>query len=85
MGLPTQGQLDKYDKAFATIELPSFSTGRKTLPDSRRPADGLAAPLAEKTGFCLLRNWDMAFRNVTNSVRPINVPDDMKGLRSAPR
>src|ERR1700742_4289357 len=46
MGLPTQGQLDKY-----------------------------------KQGFVLLRNWEYGFRNVTNSVRPINVPDDMKGLK----
>ena len=27
MGLPTQGQLDKYDKAFATIELPFIFNG----------------------------------------------------------
>jgi tripartite ATP-independent transporter DctP family solute receptor len=39
------------------------------------------APLAEKQGFVLLRNWEYGFRNVTNSVRPINVPDDMKGLK----
>ena len=39
------------------------------------------APLAEKQGFVLLRNWDYGFRNVTNSVRPINVPDDIKGLK----
>src|SRR5271154_3699437 len=29
MGLPTQGQLDKYDKAFATIELPFIFNGRE--------------------------------------------------------
>jgi TRAP-type transport system periplasmic protein len=39
------------------------------------------APLAEKQGFVLLRNWEYGFRNVTNSVRPINVPDDVKGLK----
>jgi tripartite ATP-independent transporter DctP family solute receptor len=39
------------------------------------------APLAEKQGFILLRNWDYGFRNVTNSVRPINTPDDAKGLK----
>jgi len=26
----------------------------------------------------LLRNWEYGFRNVTNSVRPINAPDDVK-------
>ena len=39
------------------------------------------APLAEKQGFVLLRNWEYGFRNVTNSVRPINAPDDIKGLK----
>ena len=39
------------------------------------------APIAEAQGFILLRNWDYGFRNVTNSVRPINTPDDVKGLK----
>ncbi|MBV8031948.1 MAG: TRAP transporter substrate-binding protein, partial [Betaproteobacteria bacterium] len=45
------------------------------------PAMDWLAPLAEKQGFVLLRNWDYGFRNVTNSVRPINTPDDVKGLK----
>jgi tripartite ATP-independent transporter DctP family solute receptor len=39
------------------------------------------APLALKQGFVLLRNWEYGFRNVTNIVRPINTPDDVKGLK----
>jgi tripartite ATP-independent transporter DctP family solute receptor len=45
------------------------------------PAMQWLAPLAEKQGFVLLRNWEYGFRNVTNSVRPINAPDDIKGLK----
>ena len=45
------------------------------------PAMDWLAPLAEKQGFILLRNWEYGFRNVTNSVRPINTPDDVKGLK----
>lgn len=82
MGLPTQGQLDKYDKAFATIELPFIFNGREdAYPILDGPAMDWLAPLAEKQGFVLLRNWEYGFRNVTNSVRPINSPDDMKGLK----
>lgn len=82
MGLPTQGQLDKYDKAFATIELPFIFNGREdAYPILDGPAMEWLAPLAEKQGFVLLRNWEYGFRNVTNSVRPINSPDDMKGLK----
>jgi tripartite ATP-independent transporter DctP family solute receptor len=45
------------------------------------PAMTWLAPLAQAQGFILLRNWDYGFRNVTNSVRPINTPDDVKGLK----
>src|SRR6201986_1829898 len=82
MGLPTQGQLDKYDTAFAAVLLPfifdSPAQGYKVLDG---PAMDWLAPLAEKQGFILLRNWEYGFRNLTNSVRPINTPDDVKGLK----
>src|SRR5262249_7079661 len=39
------------------------------------------APLAEAQGFILLRNWEYGFRNVTNTMRPINTPADVKGLK----
>ena len=82
MGLPTQGQLDKYDKAFATIMLPFIFNGpADAFPILDGPTMDWLAPLAEKQGFVLLRNWEYGFRNVTNSVRPINTPDDMKGLK----
>src|SRR5271169_1874142 len=82
MGLPTQGQLDKYDRAFGAVMLPFIFDSR---PLVFRVLDGPAmdwlAPVAEKQGFILLRNWDYGFRNVTNSLRPINAPDDVKGLK----
>jgi tripartite ATP-independent transporter DctP family solute receptor len=82
MGLPTQGQLDKYDKAFGAVMLPFIFDSR---PLVFRVLDGPAmdwlGPLAEKQGFILLRNWDYGFRNVTNSVRPIKAPEDVKGLK----
>jgi TRAP-type transport system periplasmic protein len=82
MGLPTQGQLDKYDTAFAAVLLPFiFDSPAQVYKVLDGPAMDWLAPLAEKQGFILLRNWEYGFRNVTNSVRPINVPDDMKGLK----
>ena len=82
MGLPTQGQLDKYELAFAAVMLPFVFDGPAHV---YRTLDGPAmewlAPLAEKQGFVLLRNWEYGFRNVTNSQRPINTPEDMKGLK----
>ena len=82
MGLPTEGQLDKYDRAFGAVMLPFIFDNRALV---FRVLDGPAmawlAPLAEKQGFVLLRNWDYGFRNVTNSVRPIHTPEDVKGLK----
>src|SRR6266568_9334566 len=82
MGLPTQGQLDKFDTAFAAVMLPFvFDSPAHVYRVLDGPAMEWLAPLAEKQGFVLLRNWEYGFRNVTNSVRPINGPDDMKGLK----
>ncbi|HTZ81462.1 MAG TPA: TRAP transporter substrate-binding protein [Stellaceae bacterium] len=82
MGLPTQGQLDKYDKAFGAVMLPFiFSGPQEAYKVLDGPAMDWLAPLAEKQGFILLRNWEYGFRNLTNSQHPINTPDDAKGLR----
>ncbi len=82
MGLPTQGQLDKYELAFGAVMLPFiWDSPEHCFRTLDGPVMQWLAPLAERQGFVLLRNWDYGFRNVTNSVRPINVPEDMKGLK----
>jgi tripartite ATP-independent transporter DctP family solute receptor len=82
MALPTHGQMDKYEKAFAAVVLPFVFDD---LAHAHRTLDGPAAkwlaPLAEKQGFILLSNWEWGFRNITNSKHPINGPDDVKGLK----
>src|SRR5215472_3354400 len=82
IGLPTQGQLDKYHTAFAAVMLPFiWDSPQHAFRVLDGPAMAWLAPLAEKQGFVLLRNWEYGFRNVTNNVRPINTPDDVKGLK----
>jgi TRAP-type transport system periplasmic protein len=82
IGLPTQGQLDKYDTAFAAVMLPFiWDSPQHAFRVLDGPAMAWLAPLAEKQGFILLRNWEYGFRNVTNNVRPINAPADVKGLK----
>jgi len=82
MGLPTQGQLDKYEIAFAAVMLPFiFDSPQQVFRVLDGPAMAWLAPLAEAQGFILLRNWEYGFRNVTNTVRPINAPGDVKGLK----
>jgi tripartite ATP-independent transporter DctP family solute receptor len=82
MGLPTQGQLQNYEKAFATVMLPFvFDSPAHAFRVLDGPAMQWLAPLAEKQGFIILRNWEYGFRNLSNSQRPIHTPDDVKGLK----
>ena len=83
MVVPTQGQLDKYVKAFGACELPfvyhDYDHAHKVL-DSDAITSWLA-PQAEKANFIILSNWEYGFRNMTTKGTPINKPDDVKGLK----
>jgi tripartite ATP-independent transporter DctP family solute receptor len=39
------------------------------------------APIAEAKGYKILAVWENGFRNITNNVRPINVPGDLQDLK----
>jgi tripartite ATP-independent transporter DctP family solute receptor len=82
MNLPTHGALDKYEKAFGVVMTP-FAF--KDYGHAHRVLDGpfteWAAPKLKAHGLVMLSHWEYGFRNVTNNVRPIMKPDDMKGLK----
>ena len=42
---------------------------------------GVLAPAAAKQGYEVLAMWENGVRHITNNVRPINTPDDLKGLK----
>jgi TRAP-type transport system periplasmic protein len=83
MSVPTQGALDKYIKAFGACELPfafrDYDHAHRVLDSDA--VMGWLSPLAEQQGFIILSNWEYGFRNLTNGRRPINGPDDVKGLK----
>lgn len=82
MNLPTQGALDKYEKAFGTVMTPfAFSSYEQAHAILDGPFSDWAAPKLEAQGLVLLSNWEYGFRNITNSVRPINAPEDVSGLK----
>jgi len=39
------------------------------------------APKAEDKGLHVVSTWENGFRQITNSVRPINTPEDLSGLK----
>lgn len=82
ISLPTEGELDKYVKAYGAVPLPFVFPGREL---SFKVLDGPAmtwlAPQAAQQGFITLRNWDYGFRHITTANRAINAPGDVKGLK----
>jgi tripartite ATP-independent transporter DctP family solute receptor len=82
MSLPTQGQLDKYNKKFAAVMLPFIF---RDLEHAWAVLDGpfmeAVGPELEEEGLIFLSNWEWGFRNLTNSVHPINTPADVVGLK----
>ena len=82
MSLPTQGQLAKYSKKFGCVMLPFAYDG---YDHAYKVLDGPFIEWAQKdlehAGLVFLANWEWGFRNLTNSVHPVNTPDDVKGLK----
>ncbi len=82
MNLPTQGGLDKYEKAFGTVMTPfAFSSYENAHAVLDGPFTEWAAPKLEEQGLVMLSNWEYGFRNITNSQHAINSPDDVEGLK----
>lgn len=82
MSLPTQGQLDKYEKAFAVVMSPfvfrDYDHAHAILDG---PFAKWVAPMLDKHNLVMLSNWEYGFRNVTNNKHPVNTPEDMVGLK----
>ncbi|WP_413282621.1 TRAP transporter substrate-binding protein [Vibrio sp. MA40-2] len=82
MSLSGQDQLAKHVPLFDTVSIP-FSLSNAEHAD--RVLDGpfkeWATPELDKIGLVYLSSWDWGFRQLTNSVRPILTPDDVKGLK----
>jgi TRAP-type transport system periplasmic protein len=82
MSLPTQGHLSRYSNKFATVMLPFvFEDYDHVYATLDGPFMDWVAPDLERQGLVFLSNWDWGFRNITNSVRPINSPADVSGLK----
>ncbi len=69
-------------KTFLVFDLPFLFTSEKiadTVLDG--PAGQEILDTLKGTGLIGLVYWENGFRNITNSKRPINTPDDLKGLK----
>jgi TRAP-type transport system periplasmic protein len=82
MSAPATTSLAGIVKEFGLIDFP-FSVASYAQADALLDGplgQGLIARLPEK-GLVALGYWDLGFRNVTNSKRPIQRPEDLEGLK----
>ena len=75
-------QLDKYDRAFGTVFIPyQFDDYEHAYRTLDKNAIDYLRDHARKIGFEHIANFEWGFRALTNSRRPVNTPDDVKGLK----
>ncbi|MDR1834802.1 MAG: TRAP transporter substrate-binding protein [Fusobacteriaceae bacterium] len=80
--LVTQGSLDKYSKKFALLVTPfAFRSYEHAYKVQDGPFYEWTKNDLEAQNMHLVGSWDYGFRNLTNSKRPVKVPDDVKGLK----
>ncbi len=71
------------DPKFGVFEMPYLFKDRahiKKVAEDAQVRTALFDPLSEK-GLRLLGMWENGFRVITNNVRPIVKPDDLKGIK----
>jgi len=82
MSAPATTSLAGIVKEFGLVDFP-FSVSSFAQADALLDGplgQALVAKLPEK-GLVALGYWDLGFRNVTNSKRPIGRPEDLEGLK----
>ncbi|MCL7818872.1 TRAP transporter substrate-binding protein [Pasteurella multocida] len=67
---------------MAIFELPFLITNRQQLNKIEQHVFyPFVAPEVEKKGYKIIGLWENGFRSITNNTRPINRPEDLKGLK----
>jgi len=82
MSAPATTSLAGIVKEFGLVDFP-FAVSNFTQADALLDGpfgQALLAKLPEK-GLVALGYWDLGFRNVTNSKRPITKPEDLEGIK----
>jgi len=83
MGTLTTGALPGFFKPIMVLDIPYLFKSNAVAWEVMGGEFGekISKELCEKTGFRALAWADQGFRNLTNSVRPIEAPADVKGLK----
>jgi tripartite ATP-independent transporter DctP family solute receptor len=74
--------MSSVDPTFGVFEMPYIIKSREHM---KRVEDGILEsklqPAAQAKGYRIIGIWENGFRHITNNVRPINKPEDLKGIK----
>ncbi len=74
--------LSSVDPAFSVFEVPYLVLSRDHVRRARSTLlDTYLKPAALNKGYLILGMWENGFRHVTNNVRPVRTPQDLKGMK----
>jgi tripartite ATP-independent transporter DctP family solute receptor len=81
MALPSTVMSSEAD-LFGVFEMPYLVKDREHMKRIEREVFwSKLAPEAEKKGLKVIAVWENGYRHITNNKRPINTPDDLKGIK----
>jgi TRAP-type transport system periplasmic protein len=66
---------------FGVFEMPYLIKNRDHMRKVRDQMGDVFVNAAAEKGYALVGFWENGFRNITNNVRPINKPEDLKGIK----
>ncbi|PWG65744.1 C4-dicarboxylate ABC transporter [Spiribacter halobius] len=67
---------------FGVFEMPYLVSDREHMARiAEEVVKPMLYPLAEEQGYKIIGIWENGFRQITNNVRPINVPADLDGIK----
>lgn len=67
---------------FGVFEMPYLVSDREHMARiAEEVVKPMLYPLAEEQGYKIIGIWENGFRQITNNERPINVPDDLDGIK----
>jgi tripartite ATP-independent transporter DctP family solute receptor len=81
MALPSTVMTSEAD-IFGVFEMPYLVKDRRHMGRIEKEVFWpTIAPAAEKKGLRVIAVWENGYRHITNSKRPINTPEDLKGIK----
>ena len=81
MWLPSSVMASIHDE-FGVFDMPFIIKDRKHMNKvESQVLPGMFKNLEAKTGYQVIAVWENGFRHITNNVRAIDKPDDLKGIK----